>query len=67
MFELITTAFVGWLITDGYRAYRCFPKRQDCLAHLIRKAIALTGAVDKNAKKTGDWLLREFVRKSSPH
>ena len=44
----------------GYNAYRCFPKRQRCLAHLIRKAIALTGAVDKNAKKTGDWLLCEM-------
>lgn len=51
---------MGRLITYGYRAYRCFPKRQRCLAHLIRKAIALTGAVDTNAKKTGDWLLREM-------
>ncbi len=30
------------------------------MAHLIRKAIALTGAVDKKAQKMGDWFLREL-------
>ncbi len=29
-------AFVGWLITDGYGAYRHQKRRQRCLAHLIR-------------------------------
>jgi len=58
--HLITTAFMGWLITDGYLAYRSYEKRQRCLAHLIRKAIALTGAVDEKAQRMGDWLLREL-------
>jgi hypothetical protein len=39
--ELIGEAFLGWLITDGYHAYRDHPRRQRCLAHLIRKALAL--------------------------
>lgn len=60
LLELITCAFVGWLITDGYGAYRSYPKRQRCLAHLIRKAIALTGAVSQEAQKSGEWFLREM-------
>jgi IS1 family transposase len=60
LLHLITAAFLGWLITDGYGAYRSHSKRQRCLAHLIRKAVALTGAVDKNAQKTGEWFLREL-------
>jgi len=47
--HLVTSAFVGWLITDGYSAYRSHPKRQRCLAHLIRKAIAITGAINQKA------------------
>ena len=58
--QLITAAFLGWLITDGYRAYRSYTKRQRCLAHLIRKAVALTGAVDKDVQKNGEWFLREL-------
>ncbi len=39
--ELIGEAFLGWLVSDGYGAYRDHPRRQRCLAHLIRKAEAL--------------------------
>jgi len=60
LLNLITEAYLGWLITDGYGAYRSHPNRQRCLAHLIRKAIALTGAVDEEVQKTGDWFLREM-------
>ena len=60
LLKLITSAFIGWLVTDGYLAYRSYEKRQRCLAHLIRKAIALSGAVDEKAQKMGDWFLREF-------
>ena len=38
---LIGEAFLGWLVTDGYPAYRDHPRRQRCLAHLIRKGLAL--------------------------
>lgn len=60
LLQLITEAYFGWLITDGYGAYRSFPKRQRCLAHLIRKAVALTGAVNENIQKQGEWFLREL-------
>ncbi len=60
LLKLITAAFLGWLITDGYGAYRSHEKRQRCLAHLIRKGVALTGTVDEKARKMGDWFLREL-------
>ncbi len=60
LLKLITEAFFGWLVTDGYGAYRSYEKRQRCLAHLIRKAVALTEAVDGKAQKMGDWFLREL-------
>lgn len=58
--ELVTEAFLGWLISDGYRAYRSHEKRQRCLAHLIRKAIALAEGVNEEAGQFGAWLLREL-------
>jgi transposase len=60
LLRLISEAFVGWLVTDGYGAYISYPKRQHCLAHLIRKAIALTEAVDKEVADLGQWLLEEL-------
>lgn len=60
LLRLITDAFVGWLVTDGYGAYSNYPRRQQSLAHLIRKAIALTEAVDKEAADLGRWLLEEL-------
>lgn len=58
--ELVTEAFLGWLISDGYRAYRSHEKRQRCLAHLIRKAIALAEGVNDDAAQFGAWLLKEL-------
>lgn len=60
LLHLISEAFVGWLVTDGYGAYSNYPKRQHCLAHLIRKAIALTQALDKEVADLGQWLLEEL-------
>ena len=60
LLKLITEAFFGWLITDGYGAYRHYEYRQRCLAHLIRKALALSGALNQQARNMGDWLLREL-------
>ncbi len=57
---LVTEAFVGWLISDGYAAYRSYPKRQRCLAHLIRKAIAVTGAINQKAAQIGQWILDDL-------
>lgn len=60
LLRLISEAFVGWLVTDGYGAYSNYPKRQHCLAHLIRKAIALTTSVDKEVADLGQWLLEKL-------
>jgi transposase len=58
--QLVSSAFVGWLVSDGYGAYRTHPQRQRCLAHLIRKALALAQAVDEDAKQLAQWLLEEM-------
>lgn len=58
--QLICETFVGWLVTDGYGAYRSHPYRQRCLAHLIRKAIALTGAINQKAAQIGGWILEDL-------
>ena len=58
--HLVTEAFLGWLVTDGYAAYRSHPKRQRCLAHLIRKAIAITGAINSKAAQIGQWILDDL-------
>jgi len=60
LLEIISTAFVGWLVTDGYGAYRWYDHRQRCLAHLIRKALALSQAVDAEVRQLGQWLLEEM-------
>ncbi len=60
LLHIISDAFFGWLVTDGYGAYSTRPKRQHCLAHLIRKAIALTQVVDREAADLGQWLLEEL-------
>jgi hypothetical protein len=58
--HLVTSAFLGWLITDGYAAYRSHPKRQRCLAHLIRKASAISGAINSKAAQIGQWILDDL-------
>ncbi len=58
--ELVTEVFVGWLVSDGYLAYRSYEKRQRCVAHLIRKAVALADGVNVEAAQLGDWLLKEL-------
>ena len=58
--HLVTEAFFGWLISDGYAAYRSHSKRQRCLAHLIRKAIAVTDAINQKAAQIGQWILDDL-------
>ena len=41
---LIGDAFLGWLVTDGYGAYRDHPRRQRCLAHYADLQIMPTSA-----------------------
>lgn len=58
--DLIGEAFLGWLVSDGYVAYRDHPRRQRCLAHLIRKGIGLAEGFDYDAARFGAWLEREL-------
>jgi transposase len=57
---LIGEAFLGWLVTDGYMAYRDHPRRQRCLAHLIRKARALAEGYYGSGCKFGHDLMRDL-------
>ena len=58
--DLLGDAIIGWLISDGYGAYRDYQRRQRCLAHLIRKGLALAGGLTPDSVRFGDWLVREL-------
>lgn len=58
--DLLGDAIIGWLVTDGYGAYRDYARRQRCLAHLIRKGLALAGGISPDGARFGDWLVREL-------
>jgi transposase len=57
---LIGDAFLGWLVSDGYGAYRDHPRRQRCLAHLIRKGAALAGGLNPDGVRFGEWVVGEL-------
>jgi transposase len=59
---LIGEGFLGWLVTDGYGAYRDHPRRQRCLAHLIRKALALAEGCYGAGSGFGRDLVRDLRR-----
>jgi transposase len=59
---LIGEAFLGWLVTDGYLAYRDHPRRQRCLAHLIRKGLALAEGYYGDGSAFGRDLVRDLRR-----
>jgi transposase len=59
---LIGEAFLGWLVTDGYAAYRDHPRRQRCLAHLIRKGLALAEGYYGVGSGFGRDLVRDLRR-----
>jgi hypothetical protein len=58
--HLVKEAFIGWLVSDGYAAYRSHPKRQRCVAHLIRKAVAISGAINQKVAQIGQWILEDL-------
>ncbi|HEY9768619.1 MAG TPA: transposase [Coleofasciculaceae cyanobacterium] len=58
--HLVTSAFVGWLITDGYGAYRHKERRHRCLAHLIRKAIGIAESVNSRTARIGTLILEDL-------
>jgi len=50
--------FAGWLMSDGYNAYRDYLKRLRCWAHLERKAEGIAESLNKRAQKFGQVVLR---------
>jgi transposase len=60
--KLIGEAFFGWIVSDGYVAYRDHQRRQRCLAHLIRKALGLAEGADEDGARFGKQLMRDLRR-----
>jgi transposase len=57
---LIGEAFMGFLVSDGYKAYRDIERRQRCIAHLIRKAVALEKGFFRAGSAFGHDLARDL-------
>jgi hypothetical protein len=55
--HVLQTSFSGWLMTDGYGAYRHYAKRLRCWAHLVRKAQGLAESTDAVAIAYGHLAL----------
>ena len=53
---MLGTAIDGWLMSDGYWAYRDYDNRLRCLTHLLRKARGLQDGLDRNAREFGGAL-----------
>jgi len=47
----------GWLMSDGYQAYRKYTRRLRCWAHLIRKARGLSESLNQEAQVFGEKVL----------
>lgn len=52
--------FAGWLMSDGWTAYRYFPRRLRCWAHLTRKAQGLIDSYDREARAFGHQVQDTF-------
>jgi hypothetical protein len=50
---MLGTALAGWLMSDGYWAYRDYDNRLRCLTHLVRKARGLEESLDRQARDFG--------------
>ena len=61
-FEQLVADWRGILISDNYGLYVKWVKRQTCLAHLIRKAKALSESKDDSIRNFGTNILRELRR-----
>ena len=51
--NVLGDGYNGWLMSDGYQAYRQFLKRCRCWAHLLRKAQGLVECLDPQAQQFG--------------
>jgi len=60
-FEQLVQDWVGILVSDGYGVYcKWVGMRQTCLAHLIRKAKALSESKDAEISRFGKWAHAEL-------
>jgi len=50
--------FTGWLMSDGWIAYRHYPRRLRCWAHLTRKARGLVQSCHHEARAFGRLVLK---------
>lgn len=53
---VLGTVIDGWLMSDGYWAYRDYDNRLRCLTHLLRKARGLEASLDRKARDFGEAL-----------
>jgi transposase len=63
-FEKLVRDWDGILVSDGYGLYRKWVNRQTCLAHLIRKADALSERKKPDLRRFGEFIaawLRQLV------
>ena len=51
--QILGKNFAGWLMSDGFWAYRDYDQRLRCLAHLIRKARGLEQSLNQQAHLFG--------------
>ncbi len=56
--QVLGDLFNGWLMSDGYWAYRDYDWRLRCLAHLIRKARGLEQSLEPQAHQFGTRALQ---------
>lgn len=62
-FESLVGTWEGCLVSDGYALYRRWTHgRQSCLAHLIRRAKAISESPHKDIAQCGVWALSELLR-----
>ena len=55
--NILNEDFDGWLMSDGYKAYREYVKRLRCWAHLERKAEGIGESLNKEAQRFGRKVL----------
>lgn len=58
--NVLSGAFQGELMTDGYGVYRAFPNRLRCWAHLVRKLVGLSESTEQRVAAIGQTFHSAF-------
>ena len=58
--NVLSAAFQGELMSDGYRVYRSYPHRLRCWAHLLRKLVGLAESTHRRVAAIGQQLHATF-------